>query len=196
MLGRELDKRNTERLERDTLIKMDSFKSYLINTQKDSPYIQLLELGVLMEEWEKDDCFVRFAFDRFLEFMLAELHFSKVNDAKDLIKLFKRISEFKILQGAVEIIVLRFCNNEQSDVLVELSDLADKESQEIQKLTAEMMANILFSLAIENHVQFESVIKLFPENPGNTDLEVLIALVDKFYITGNFEFFHSTMKIA
>jgi len=196
MLGRELDKRNTERLERDTLIKMDSFKSYLINTQKDSPYIQLLELGVLMEEWEKDDCFVRFAFDRFLEFMLAELHFSKVNDAKDLIKLFKRISDFKILQGAVEIIVLRFCNNEQSDVLVELSDLADKESQEIQKLTAEMMANILFSLAIENHVQFESVIKLFPENPGNTDLEVLIALVDKFYITGNFDFFSLSMEIA
>lgn len=196
LLVREFDKRNTERLERDTLIKIDSFKSYLINTQKDSPYIQLLELGVLMEEWEKDDCFVRFAFDRFLEFMLAELHFSKVNDAKDLIKLFKRISEFKILQGAVEIIVLRFCNNEQSDVLVELSDLADKESQEIQKLTAEMMANILFSLAIENHVQFESVIKLFPENPGNTDLEVLIALVDKFYITGNFEFFNSSMKIA
>jgi tetratricopeptide (TPR) repeat protein len=196
LLVKELDKQNTERLERDTLIKMDSFKSYLINTQKDSPYIQLLELGVLMEEWEKDDCFVRFAFDRFLEFMLAELHFSKVNDAKDVMKLYKRISEFKILQGAVEIIVLRFCNNEQTDILVELSDLADNESQEIQKLTAEMMANILFSLAIENHVQFESVIKLFPENPGNTDLEVLIALVDKFYVTGNFNYFHITVQIA
>jgi tetratricopeptide (TPR) repeat protein len=196
MLVRELDKQNTERLERDILIKMDSFKSYLINTQKDSPYIQLLELGVLMEEWEKDDCFVRFAFDRFLEFMLAELHFSKVNDAKDVMKLFNRISEFKILQGAAEIIVLRFCNNEQTDILVELSDLADNESKEIQKLTIEMMVNILFSLAIENHVQFESVIKLFPENPGNTDLEVLIALVDKFYITGNFNYFHSTIQIA
>jgi len=196
LLVRELDKQNTERLERDTLIKMDSFKSYIINTQKDSPYIQLLELGVLMEEWEKDDCFVRFAFDRFLEFMLAELHFPKVNDANDVIKLFKRISEFKILQGAVEIIILRFCNNEQTNVLVELSDLADNESQEIQKLSAEMMANILFSLAIENHVQFESVIKLFPENPGNTDLEVLVALVNKFYITGNFNYFHITIQIA
>jgi tetratricopeptide (TPR) repeat protein len=196
LLVRELDKQNTERLERDTLIKIDSFKSYLINTQKDSPYIQLLELGVLMEEWEKDDCFVRFAFDRFLEFMLAELHFSKVNDSKDIIKLFNRISDFKILQGAVEMIIMRFCTNEQADILVELSDLADSESQEIQKLTVEMMAKILFSLAIENHVQFESVIKLFPENPGNTDLEVLIALVNKFYVTGNFEFFHSTMKIA
>ena len=196
LLVRELDKRNTERLERDTLIKMDSFKSYLINTQKDSPYIQLLELGVLMEEWEKDDCFVRFAFDRFLEFMLAELHFSKVNDAKEVMNLFKRISEFKILQGAVEIIILRFCNNEQTNVLVELSDLADNESQEIQKLSAEMMANILFSLAIENYVQFELVIKCFPENPGNTDLEILITLVDKFYVTGNFNYFHITMQIA
>jgi hypothetical protein len=196
LLVRELDKQNTERLERDTLIKMDSFKPYLINTQKDSPYIQLLELGVLMEEWEKDDCFVRFAFDRFLEFMLAELHFSKVNNAIDVMFLFKRFAEFKILQGAVEMIVLRFCNNEQTNILVELSDLADKETQEIQKLTAEMIANILFSLAIENYVQFESIIKIFPESPGNTDLEILIILVDKFYITGNLNLFSLTMKFA
>ena len=196
LLVKELDKQNTERLERDTLIKMDSFKSYLINTQKDSPYIQLLELGVLMEEWEKDDCFVRFAFDRFLEFMLAELHYLKVNDAKDILKLFNRIAEFKILQGAVEMIVLRFCNNDQTEVLIEISDLADNETQEIQKLSAEMIANILFSLAIENHVQFESLIKRFPESPGNTDLEILIILVDKFYTTGNFDFFSFSMEIA
>jgi len=196
LLVRELDKQNTERLERDTLIKMDSFKSYLINTQKDSPYIQLLELGVLMEEWEKDNCFVRFAFDRFLEFMLADLHFSKIDDAKDVMKLFKRISEFKILQGALEIIILRFCKNEQSDVLIELSDLADNETQEIQKLTTDLLSNVLFSLAIENHVQYESIIKLFPQNSGNTDLEVLIELVDKFYNTGNFNLFAFTMEIA
>ena len=196
LLVRELDKQKTERLERDTLIKMDSFKSYLINTQKDSPYIQLLDLGVLMEEWEKDDCYVRFAFDRFLEFMLAELYFSKVNDATEVMALFKRISEFKILQGAVEMIILRFCNNEQTNILIELSDLADKETQEIQKLTSEMIANILFSLAIENYVQFESVIKIFPESPGNTDLEILISLVDKFYITGNLNLFTFTMQIA
>jgi len=196
LLVKELDKQNTERLERDTLIKMDSFKSYLLNTQKDSAYIQLLEIGVLMEEWEKDDCFVRFAFDRFLEFMLAELHYSKVNDAKDVLKLFNRIAEFKILQGAVEMIALRFCNNDQTEVLVEISDLADNETQEIQKLSAEMIANILFSLAIENYVQFEAVIKRFPENPGNTDLNILTILLDKFYSTGNIDYFILTMQIA
>jgi len=196
LLVKELDKQNSERLERDTLIKMDSFKSYLINTQKDSPYIQLLELGVLMEEWEKDDCFVRFAFDRFLEFMLAELHYSKVNDAKDVLKLFNRISEFKILQGAVEMIVVRFCNNDQTEVLTELSDLADNETQEIQKLSAEMIANILFSLAIEHQIHFEAVIKRFPENPGNTDLNILTILLDKFYTTGNIDYFSLTMQIA
>lgn len=196
LLVREFDKQNTERIERDTLIKMDAFKTYLINSQKDSPYIQLLELGVLMEEWEKDDCFVRFAFDRFLEFMLAELHFSKVNDATDVLNLFKRISEFKILQGAVEMIVLRFCNNDQSDVLIDLSDLVDQEPQEIKILATEMIANILFSLAIENNIHFESVIQRFPENPGNTDLEILVMLVDKFYTIGNINLFNFTMQIA
>ena len=196
LLVRELDKQNTERLERDSLVKLDSFKTYLINTQKDSPYIQLLELGVLMEEWEKDDCYVRFAFDRFLEFMLAELHFSKTNDAGDLIKLFNRISEFKILQGAVEIIILRFCNNDNPEVLIGLSDLSDSEPLELQEIIVELIANILFSLAIENAIQFESIVNRFPESPGNTDLAVLILLVDKFYVTGNFNHFNTTVNIA
>lgn len=196
LLVRELDKQNTERLERDSLVKMDSFKTYLINTQKDSPYIQLLELGVLMEEWEKDDCYVRFAFDRFLEFMLAELHFSKTNDAGDLIKLFNRISEFKILQGAVEIIILRFCNNDNPEVLIELSDLADNEPLESQELIIELVANILFSLANENAIQFESIINRFPDSPGCTDLKVLISLVDKFYVAGDFHNFNISIHIA
>jgi tetratricopeptide (TPR) repeat protein len=195
-LVREFDKKNTERIERDILIKMDAFKTYLINSQKDSPYIQLLELGVLMEEWEKDDCYVRFAFDRFLEFMLAELHFPKVNDATDILNLTHRIAEFKILQGAVEMIVLRFCNNDQQEVLINLSDLVDNETQEIQKLATELIANILFSLAIENKIQFESVIKRFPEKPGKTDLEILGILIDKLFVIGNLDSFQLTMQIA
>jgi tetratricopeptide (TPR) repeat protein len=193
---RQLDSLNSERIERERLIKMDSFKTYLINTQKDSPYIQLLELGVLMEEWDKDDCFVRFAFDRFFEFMLAELHYSKINNAIDVKNICNRISEFKILQGAIEIIVLRFCNNEQTDILVELSDLTDNEPLEIQILITEMIANILFSLSIENYNQFEYVIKTFPEKPGETDLNILILLLEKFYKTGSLENFKDTMIIA
>jgi len=196
LLVREFDKRSTERIERDTLIKMDAFKTYLINSQKDSPYIQLLELGVLMEEWEKDDCYVRFAFDRFLEFMLAELHFPKVNDATDILNLMQRIAEYKILQGAVEMIVLRFCNNDQTEVLINLADLVDNEIQEVQKLATELIANILFSLAVENKIEFVAVIKRFPEKPGNTDLEILGTLIDKLLASGNLDSFQLTMQIA
>ena len=193
---RELDKQNTERLERDQLIKMDNFKPYLLNIQNESPYIQLLSLGVLMEEWEKDDCYIRFAFDRFFEFMLADLYYSKVNDANEIIQLCKRIPSFKILQGAIETIVLRFCNNNQPHILIEFSDYSNHESQEIQKFSSDIIARILYSISIENKDQFESIIKLFPENPSLIDLQILTELVDKFYITGNLTLFSTTMHIA
>jgi putative serine protease PepD len=37
-------------------------------------------------------------------------------------------------------IVLRFCNNDQQEVLINLSDLVDNETQEIQKLATELIA--------------------------------------------------------
>ena len=41
-----------------------------------------------------------------------------------------------------------------------------------------------------------TLIKRFPENPGNTDLNILTILLDKFYSTGNIDYFILTMQIA
>jgi hypothetical protein len=108
LLVTELDKQNVEKLVRDELIKNTAIRPYLLNNQRDSAYIQLLDLGVLMEEWKADDCYVRFAFDKFFEFLLAELHWPKINDANSLMAICKRGPSFKILQGALEIILIRF----------------------------------------------------------------------------------------
>lgn len=196
LLVKELDNLNSERIERDELVKSDIFKSYLLNNQKDSPYIQLLDLGVIMEEWEKDECYVRFAFDRFLEFMLAELHSTKIKSAQDLMKLSRRITQFKILQGTVETIILRFCTNKQSNILIELSDLADEESIEMQQLCVDIVTKILHTLSIEDTSLFEEIIQKFPDNPGDNDLKILVALLNKLYTTGDLDNFGFVMPIA
>ena len=196
LLVTELDKNNSERIERDNLIQHNALRPYLINNQRDSAYIQLLDLGVLMEEWEADDCYVRFAFDKFYEFLLAELHWPRIDDANSLMALCKRGTSFKILQGAIEIILIRFCLNNQSQQLVELIDLADKENNEVKELLKDTTVRLLMVLCNEYPTLFEEVINEFPKQPGVMDLLILQELLDKLYLTGQLDGFEKTMVVA
>jgi tetratricopeptide (TPR) repeat protein len=196
MLVMEFDKQSTERLERDDLMKNSAIRPYLINNQRDSAYIQLLDLGVLMEEWESEDCFVRFAFDKFFEFLLAELHWPRTDDAISLMDLSKRAVSYKILQGAVEIILVRFCSNNQSHHLVDLIDLADEESEEVKILVKDTAVRILVVLCNEYPKLFEDVINEFPKRPGELDLQILKELLDKLFLTGQLEGFEKAMEVA
>jgi len=192
----ELDKHNAERIERDTLIKHNTLRPYLINNQRDSAYIQLLDLGVLMEEWEADNCYVRFAFDKFYEFLLAELHWPKMEDANSLMTLCKRATGFKILQGAIEIILVRFCLNHNSQHLVELIDLADEATDEVKEMLKDTAVRLLVVLCNEYPAIFEEVINEFPKQPGEMDLQILQNLVNAFYLAGQLQGFEKAMAIA
>ena len=196
LLVTELDKQNVERLIRDELIKNTAIRPYLLNNQRDSAYIQLLNLGVLMEEWEADDCYVRFAFDKFFEFLLAELHWPKINDANSLMAICKRGPSFKILQGALETILLRFCLNNQSQKLVELIDLTDSENEDVKALVKDIAVRLLLVLCSEYPRIFEDVISEFPKQPGEMDLYILQGLLDKLFLTGQLDEFEKTIVVA
>ena len=192
----ELDKHNSERIERDNLIQNNTLRPFLINNQRDSAYIQLLNLGVLMEVWEADECYVRFAFDKFYEFLLAELHWPRVDDALSLMSLCKRSTIFKILQGAIEIILNRLCVNNHKHFLVELLDLSDKENDAVKELVKDTTVRILFMISNEYPKYFEEIINEFPKQPGELDLQVLKELLDKLYLVGQFKAFEMVLEIA
>jgi tetratricopeptide (TPR) repeat protein len=196
LLVTELDKHNAERIERDALIQHNTLRPYLINNQRDSAYIQLLDLGVLMEEWEADDCYVRFAFDKFYEFLLAELHWPKIDDANSLMTLCKRATGFKILQGAIEIILIRFCLNNQSQHLVAIIDLADEAKDEVKELLKDTTVRLLIVLCNEYPKIFDEVINEFPKQPSEMDLQILQDLVNALYLTGQLQGFEKAMAIA
>ena len=196
LLVTELDRQNSERIDRDVLIQHNALRPFLINNQRDSAYIQLLDLGVLMEEWEADDCYVRFAFDKFYEFLLAELHWPRINDANSLMGLCKRATSFKILQGAIEIILIRFCLNNQIQQLAELIDLTDKENNEVNELLKDTTVMLLAVLCNEYPKLFEEVINEFPKQPSEIDLQILQVLLDKLYLTGQLDGFETALKVA
>lgn len=192
----EMDRQDTDRIERDQLLRNPMLRSHLMNTHRDSAYIQLLDLGVLMEEWEGEDCQVRFSFDKFLEYLLAEYHWPKINDAESLMALCKRAVRFKMLQGAVEVIIIRFCLNHQSQHLVALIDMADIESDTLKGLVTDISVRLMFALCSEYPSIFNALIDEFPKQPGELDLLILKELLDKMYLTGHLEAFEKTMAIA
>tara|TARA_X000000950_G_C13855454_1_gene636347 strand:+ start:6 stop:1844 length:1839 start_codon:yes stop_codon:yes gene_type:complete len=191
----ELDSSCKERIDRDELSKLDYFRPHLFNCQKDSPYVQLLDLGVLLEEWEDNQCFIRFAFDRLLEYLLAEQYWPKTTGLEDLKQLCLRLGEFKILQGSVEQLLYRFCMNDQPEIFAEIIDLSDKE-KEIQPYIITISESLLLNMAIEDKDQFKKVINTFTINPGRTDLIIFKNLCETLYSKGYFKAFNDTIKIA
>ena len=105
----ELDAVSSDTIERDALQQVPSLKRQLQNTQKDSPYVQLLDLGVLTEQWDRDRCLVRFGFDRLFEFLLADLHERTCADAYGVLDLLRRSSTFGGLAGALVVTLSRQC---------------------------------------------------------------------------------------
>jgi len=195
LLVAELDKANSERIDRDNLAKTDYFRPHLFNSQKDSPYVQLLDLGVLLEEWENDHCYMRFAFDKLLEYLLAEHHWPKTAGSDDLKLLCERLPDFKILQGAVEQLLYRFCLSEQYTVLTEIIDLSDHE-EIMQPYIIHLSESLLLNIAIENHELFDKIIPTFIDSPGETDLIILKNLSDILYTRGYLNQFMSALNIA
>lgn len=191
----EFDKYSVERLERDELMENMVLKSYLINSQRDSPFVQLLDIGVLMQEWENDNCYLRFAFDKFFEFMLAELH-DRVNTANELLVLCERACEYKILQGAVEIIMDRICLNNNSKLIIELIDLVDEKNETIRLIVKEIICRTLFNISRDNFLNFTLLLDLLKENPTNLDLEIIIDLLDKTYSSAEIPAFMKLVEVG
>lgn len=121
----ELDAVSSDTIERDACHQVPALKRHVQNAQKDSPYVQLLDLGVLTEHWDRDRCFVRFGFDRLFEFLLADLHERTCSDAYGVLDLLRRSPKFGGLVGALVVALARQCAAGKPETLLAAVRLAD-----------------------------------------------------------------------
>lgn len=187
-LVRELDRASTDTLPRDVLTQSPAMRKEMMNPQRDSAYVQLVELGVLLEEWEGDTCYVRFAFDRLFEFLLAELHDPKLQSAGDALVLARRAVAFRSLRGALEAILGRACEQGRDALVTELLDLGSNEPAEVvQRLVSETVVSLLVRLAREKDAAYARIVKAMPEEPSKEDVDVLCEVADKLALLGEVE---------
>jgi tetratricopeptide (TPR) repeat protein len=196
LLVAELDKQSVERVERDELMKNNSLRPYLINSQRDSAYIQLLEIGVLMEEWEAEDCFIRFAFDKFFEFLLAELHWNLISDTEELIYLLQRALDFKILQGAIEIIMERHCSSGWIELATDVADILEFRNESIQNLYKEIFVRVVIQLSKYNVEIFSKLLNKLKDAPSNSDLDILLELAENLFYERDINNFLKVLETA
>lgn len=186
-LVRELDKAGADVLPRDTLLasSVKELRDALLNPQRDSAYVQLLELGVLLEEWDGDTCHVRFAFDRLFEFLLAELHDPRVQDVEGAITLAARAVGFKSLRGALEAILGRACEQGRDGLLSEIIDRSGThEDARVRELLRDVAATLLERLAREQDPAFGRLLDVMPREPSAGDVDVLVLVADRLELLG------------
>lgn len=120
----ELDALSSDGIERDALYQVPALKRHLQNAQKDSPYVQLLDLGVLTEQWDRDRCLIRFGFDRLFEFLLADLHERTCTNAYGVLDLLRRSSTLGALVGALVVALAAQCQRREAATFLDSVQLA------------------------------------------------------------------------
>ncbi len=119
-LVRMLDQLGAERVERDALYEAPQLREAMRSTRERQPtYADLLDLGVLLEEWEQSRCWVRFAFDRLLEYLLAEHLDPKVDSPAAVVALAERAVAWRPLRGTLILLLLRACGRARWELLTE-----------------------------------------------------------------------------
>ena len=190
-----LDTLGRDAISRDQLIEQPALRAAMLNPQRDSVYVQLIELGVLLEEWEGDLCQVRFAFDRLFEYFLAERHDPKVNSPLEIKALIERSLRFPSLFGAVDSILMRACEQSREQLFVDLLALDFDDDVEVRSLVIKLCKDMLLQLQANGHPVFQRIIESLPDDPSITDVELLMMLCDTLSLRGEVDALSTCLEV-
>jgi hypothetical protein len=196
----QMDHRNSDAIPRDLLYQVPSLARALQNAQKDSPYVQLLDLGVLLEEWDQDVCLVRFSFDRLLEYLLANHHDERLASATQVLALCTRALAFKSLKGTLQVLLARACREGRLELIVETLDACDPQGGNSappeQAVALEVVRDLLEHLARSQDPVYGVLLELLPERPGETDVLLLLDLFDRLFRGGEGSAAEQAVRVA
>ena len=173
-LVRKLGHECSDTIRKDDLLNHNSLRYAVMNPQKDSPYVQLLDLGVLMEEWDEGECYIRFSFDRLFEFLLAEEHYKRDINVDYLKELIEKSKVFKSLEGAIHVIMTRLVLCGKQPLIIELIDGVVPTDDR----TMQLIVGFLKTLFFQNKGEFINLIEHLPKDPSTSDLHILSELLN------------------
>ncbi len=190
-LVRLMDAESAAALSRDRLYLQGTLKPHLENPQKDSAYVQLLDLGILLEDWDEDRCSVRFAFDGLFEYLLAELHYPRIEVPADLLALVERGLEFRNLRPALVGIMRRAIRDGRHGLLLDCFDLCPVGAGEaltgVGLLLVQIVRDLLVELARFRDPGFAVLLRELSTIPSRFDVLALEASFDVLFAAGEID---------
>ena len=176
-----IDQADMDSIARDTLIEDSGLRPLFGSFQRDSPYLQLLDLGVLLEEWRDDECHVRFAFDRMLEFLLAERLDPRVHTTADVLGLAERAVHFAPLRGVIGIVLGRACDDVRAELVTDLLDATDESgiSTAVSELVVATITELVVRLGVDDSPGFSHLLLALQETPSVADVAMLCTAADE-----------------
>ncbi|MFO0660738.1 MAG: tetratricopeptide repeat protein [Polyangiaceae bacterium] len=183
-LVRALDAASSDAIARDSLYEIPALKAALQNPQKDSAYVQLLELGVLVEVWDRDTCLVRFAFDKLHEFLLAEIHSTSFLSSSGALSIASRATKSAALRGALAVGWARACREGHSEVLCDALDRCHELPDDTRGVVEQVVRAVLEHLARARDASFGRILDEIAKEPSESDVRALFDVFDRVFSTG------------
>jgi len=184
LLVAELDLRSQNIILREELDDVDVLREHMENFEKDSAYVQLVGMGVLLEEWAGEKCSVRFSFDRLFEYFLARRH-GRVREPRDFLALAERAAHFHALRGTLEVLLARDCEEYGAVSFCRLLDHTEDDlTSETREQVCEIAVTVLHRLTRERDPALHEVFSAMAEDVSGADVDVLTVLAERLMLAG------------
>jgi tetratricopeptide (TPR) repeat protein len=193
----ELDAVSSDTIERDALHQLPALKRHMQNAQKDSPYVQLLDLGVLTEQWDRDRCVIRFGFDRLLEFLLADLHERTCTDAYGVLDLLRRSSTFGGLIGALVVSLSRRCHADKAmTFLLTVKLAASLPAEAVERRSAVLVGRGVIERMAKSTTELESITAGLCDSASALGAQILLDAFESLFRQGEVDAAHMVIDAA
>jgi len=176
-LVREFDARGVSMILRDELYDVPRLASAMRELDRKSPYVQLVELGVLVESWSDDAAFVRVAFDRLFEYLLAQQHAGLADSLDAFVDAARRARNFPNLAGALSFIALQACREQRFELFAGILDRSSA-NDDAGPVVEAMAVTVLDHLVRARFAHLERLLSTMLRVPTAPDVRVLLQVFD------------------
>jgi hypothetical protein len=177
---------------------LDELEKTIMGTRsraRQSPFQQLIDLGVLLVEWDQEgECHVRFAFDNLLEYLLS-LRYGSDHSPEGILNIAERAADFPSCRGALGFILQKFAASDSGAVIAEAFDLCHN-AHPARAVLVDVAAAVFSRLARSHVQQYESVLETLAEPPSERDIEVLCKAASRMISERHYDRADKALRVA
>lgn len=180
-LARLFDEAGKDAVALEALYDRADLRAAALNPERESPFVQLLELGVLQEVLDGEAASIRFTTNRLLTYFLLQQYDKAVDTFGGLVHLARRSLAFPALRDVLAEMLAKTVRDEREPWVVELvAHVAASERTEptLVELVSEALATLFSQLAQLDGRALPPLLEGFVEHPAAAARDAMVRAAD------------------